>query len=95
MKIKILFFGVTRDIIEDNCIEIELTLGTSVMDLQQILKKKYSGLNDIENFAVAVNEEYANGEYAINKNYVIAIIPPVSGGWINETMKKWDNEWIS
>jgi len=80
MRIKILLFGITRDIIGDNSIEIELTSGISVLDLQQMLKKKYSGLNDIENFAVAVNEEYASGEYTINKNDVIAIIPPVSGG---------------
>jgi len=80
MRIKILLFGITRDIIGDNSIEIELTSGISVLDLQQMLKKKYSGLNDIENFAIAVNEEYARGEYTISKNDVIAIIPPVSGG---------------
>jgi len=80
MRIKILLFGITRDIIGDNSIEIELTSGISVLDLQQMLKKKYSGLNDIENFAVAVNEEYASVEYAIQENDVIAIIPPVSGG---------------
>ena len=80
MRIKILLFGITRDIIGENSIEIELALGISVIDLQQILKKKYSGLNDIENFAVAVNEEYASGEYVIQEKDVIAIIPPVSGG---------------
>ena len=80
MRIKILLFGITRDIIGDNSIEIELEPNISVMDLQQMLKKKYSGLNDIESFAVAVNEKYTSGEYTIQENDVIAVIPPVSGG---------------
>ena len=52
----------------------------SVVNMQQILKKEYSGLTDIENYAIAVNEEYVSEEYKLNDNDVVAIIPPVSGG---------------
>ncbi len=80
MKIKILFFGIVRDIVGENYMELELTHEISVKNIQHILKKKYSGLTDIENFAVAVNEEYVTGTYSVQENDVLAIIPPVSGG---------------
>jgi sulfur-carrier protein len=80
VKIKILFFGIVRDIVGENAIELELNKDISVSIFQQILKEKYPGLTDIKNYAVAVNEEYVSGTYSIQQNDVIAIIPPVSGG---------------
>lgn len=80
MKVKVLFFGIVRDIVGENSIELELIEDSSVNIFHQVLRKRYSGLTDIENFAVAVNEEYADRDYLIHENDVIAIIPPVSGG---------------
>ncbi len=80
MKVKILFFGIVRDIVGENSMELELNQEMSIKNIQQILKEKYSGLTDIENYAVAVNEEYVNGAFFIQENDVLAIIPPVSGG---------------
>ena len=80
MKIKTLFFGITRDIVNNGSIEFELSKGMTIDKFQNFLLEKYSDLNDIENYAFAVNEEYVTNEYLIKEGDVIAIIPPVSGG---------------
>ncbi len=80
MQLKILFFGIVRDIVGKNSIDLNVSTDISVVNMQQILKKEYSGLTDIENYAIAVNEEYVSEEYKLNDNDVVAIIPPVSGG---------------
>ncbi len=80
MIIKVLLFGIVRDIVGENIIELDMNSGISIKDFQDLLTEKYNGLNDIENFAIAVNEAYVNEDYIILKNDVVAIIPPVSGG---------------
>ncbi len=80
MQLKVLFFGIVRDIVGENSIDLNVSTDISVVNMQQILKKEYSGLTDIENYAIAVNEAYVNEDYKLNDNDVIAIIPPVSGG---------------
>ena len=80
MKIKTLFFGITRDIVKNSTIEFELADDTTINKLQKILFEKYSGLTDIKNYAFAVNEEYVNADYLIKVGDVVAVIPPVSGG---------------
>ena len=80
MKIKTLFFGITRDIVDNGAVEFELSKGMTIDKFQNFLLEKYSGLNDIENYAFAVNEEYVTNEYLLKEGDVIAVIPPVSGG---------------
>jgi len=75
-----LFFGVSRDQTnkdeENLVIEGELTAG----ELKSILKDKYPKLEDIQSFAIAVNESYADDSLTLKEGDTIAIIPPVSGG---------------
>jgi molybdopterin converting factor subunit 1 len=80
MKIKVLLFGIVKDIVGENTIDLDLGPTISINDFQQIMRNKFAGLKDIENFAIAVNEEYVNRDYKIKNNDVVAIIPPVSGG---------------
>ena len=44
------------------------------------LEEKYPRLKELASYMVAVNDEYASTNIAINENDEIAIIPPVSGG---------------
>jgi len=80
MKIKVLLFGIVKDIVGENTIYLDLDSTISVKDFQHIMRNKYTDLKDIENFAIAVNEEYVKRDYTIQNNDVVAIIPPVSGG---------------
>ena len=80
MKVKILFFGVAKDISKVNSVEFELKKDANVFDFLQLLKEKYSGFTAINDFSIAVNEEYAEKDVVLSESDVIAIIPPVSGG---------------
>ena len=80
MKIQLLFFGITTDLVGENSIFYELKSVATVQDLKNELLLNYSKLKNIEEFAIAVNEEYAENDLVLEENDVVAIIPPVSGG---------------
>ncbi|WP_445382188.1 molybdopterin converting factor subunit 1 [Robiginitalea sp. IMCC43444] len=80
---KILLFGITRDIIGDGSLMLaeEDSKGLSTVgELKAQLKKEYPELDDLSSLAVAVNQQYATDEESINGSDEIALIPPVSGG---------------
>jgi len=80
MKIKILFFGIAKDITGVNALDIELNDTFNSNELKELLKEKYSKFNAINDFSLAVNEAYIDEVYSLKNNDVVAIIPPVSGG---------------
>lgn len=80
MKIQVLFFGICTDLIGENSLEFKVQKDTTVKQLKQNLIAKYPSLKNINDFAIAVNEEYAEDEFILQKKDVVAIIPPVSGG---------------
>jgi len=80
MKIQVLFFGITTDLTGKNSTFFELDSNTTVWDLKQQLIAKFSKLQHLHEFAIAVNEEYATDDLNLIDGDVVAIIPPVSGG---------------
>lgn len=80
MKYKINLFGVTRDIVGGNIIEVEMGKSADVQTILSELKTKYPKLKDIKSLLVAVNSEYAESDLTLSENDEIALIPPVSGG---------------
>ncbi len=80
MIIKILFFGIARDISEKNSIEIEVKESLNIEDLKILLKNKYPKFDMINDFSLAVNETYTDDDYLLCNKDIVAIIPPVSGG---------------
>lgn len=80
MKIQLLFFGITTDLVGKNSLSFELNSEATVENLKDILIKEFPKLKNIHQFAIAVNEEYADDDLLINNGDVVAIIPPVSGG---------------
>jgi molybdopterin converting factor subunit 1 len=80
MKIKTLFFGITTDLIGASQLDIDINEKTSIKDFKEVLKKVYSQLENIDSYAIAVNEEYATDATVLNERDVVAVIPPVSGG---------------
>ena len=80
MKIQVLFFGITTDLVGKNSLTYNLKENTSIKDLKNQLISDFSNLKNINEFAIAVNEEYANDDVIIKDSDVVAIIPPVSGG---------------
>ncbi|MDW7694186.1 MoaD/ThiS family protein [Flammeovirgaceae bacterium SG7u.111] len=80
MKITILCFGITRDIIGKFEVTMELKSGANVQDLLNTLETNYPKLQGLNSLKVAANSEYIPHSYEINPNDEIALIPPVSGG---------------
>ncbi|MGB0880372.1 MAG: MoaD/ThiS family protein [Polaribacter sp.] len=80
MLIKTLFFGITTDLVKASELELEISENSSVNDFKEKLKATYPQLQNIDSYAIAVNESYANDDVVLQKNDVVAIIPPVSGG---------------
>ncbi|MCL7752294.1 MoaD/ThiS family protein [Polaribacter sp. Z022] len=80
MKIKVLFFGITTDLVATSNLELGVLEGLSVSSFKNLLKENYPKLENIDSYAIAVNEEYASNELLLKENDVIAVIPPVSGG---------------
>ena len=80
MNVRILLFGITRDIIGGSSIERKIEEGQNVEDLMTGLRMSYPALNELTSLMVAVNNEYVDSDLIIHENDEIALIPPVSGG---------------
>ncbi len=80
MKIELLFFGITTDLIGKNSMIFHLLENATIKDLKEGLCSDYKSLAKIDEYAVAVNENYANDDQTLNEGDIVAIIPPVSGG---------------
>jgi molybdopterin synthase sulfur carrier subunit len=80
MKVKILCFGITRDLLGGFEKEIELPDGASVAFLKHQLTEDYPAFKKLNSLRIAVNEEYGNDEQVISEKDEIVLIPPVSGG---------------
>jgi len=80
MEIQLLFFGITTDLVGKNSILYSLSDNTTVDQLKKILISQFPALKNLNEFAIAVNEDYAEDVLILNDGDVVAIIPPVSGG---------------
>ena len=80
MEIQVLFFGITTDLVGKNSMCFEVPENYSVQDLKNQLISQFSSLKNINDFAIAVNEEYAANDLQLKNRDIVAIIPPVSGG---------------
>jgi len=80
MKLNILAFGITKDIVGGSSIDIEIPEGWSVAELKTHLGTHYPAMKELTSLLIAVNEEYGDDTYVLKEKDEIALIPPVSGG---------------
>lgn len=80
MKIKILAFGIAKDIFGSSFIEVEVAEDLQVAQLKSTMEYIYPKLKEIKSYMIAINDEYAQDDMSIQASDEIAIIPPVSGG---------------
>ena len=80
MDITILLFGILRDVVGESKLDRAVKLNATLEILRQDLAKEFPGLNNYKNYSIAVNEVYAENDWIIKENDVLALIPPVSGG---------------
>jgi len=80
MKIRVLAFGIAKDIFGGPWAEVELQNDSTVSNLQFALEQQYPKLKQLRSYLLAVNNEYALPGDGIHERDEIAVIPPVSGG---------------
>ena len=80
MDIKILAFGIARDILGGPDLKFSGPENLTVGQLLDLLKERYPAFGELTSLAIAVNAEYADEGQLITANDEVVIIPPVAGG---------------
>ena len=81
MKVRVLFFGITREItgLQEEC--AELGEGARVGELFELYARRFPRLGEMgRSLALAVNEDFGERERMLKENDEVAFLPPVSGG---------------
>ena len=79
MRVRVLFFGVLRDVVGASERELEVETGATAGDVVTLCR---AGAQDgiWMSSAVAVNQEYAKSDWVLADGDEVALLPPVSGG---------------
>ena len=86
MRVRVLFFGVLKDLAGKSSEVLELPDGAVVRDLLSHYFSEVPPMRkSLASIAVAVNQEYARPEAVLKTNDEVGLLPPVSGGSEDET----------
>lgn len=81
MRVRILFFGMLKELAGRASDTIEVAEGASVADVLRNYEAQIPRLKDaLSSLALAVNQQYAGPGTKLNPDDEIALLPPVSGG---------------
>ncbi len=81
MHVRVLFFGMLKDLAGKSADSLQLHDGSSVRELLSECEKRSPRIADsLSSLAVAVNQQYADIEKVLNDGDEVALLPPVSGG---------------
>ncbi len=80
MKVKLLAFGIAKEIIQARSTEFPIQPGETVASLKEKLLHKYPDFSKLKVLSLAVGENYQEDTYVLSDEDEVAIIPPVSGG---------------
>ena len=81
MRVRVLFFGMLKDMAGKSSDLLDLPESASVADLLAHYQGRISRFKDsLPSLAVAVNQQYAGPETKLKADDEVALLPPVSGG---------------
>lgn len=80
MRITVLYFASLADKAQQGQQQLDLADNLSLSELYTQLKQQHGFELDISKVRVAINDEFASWDDAINNGDTIAFIPPVAGG---------------
>jgi MoaE-MoaD fusion protein len=81
MRVRVLFFGILKEIAGKPAEEVELPEGASVRDALARFEAQTPQLRELlSSVACAVNQQYSGPETKLNPGDELALLPPVSGG---------------
>ena len=79
MKVNVLFFGATADVVGNREVEFDFANGTKSDSAFQQVVEKFPKLAE-HSLLFALNQEYINDAVTISENDELAIFTAVSGG---------------
>jgi len=81
MQIRVLYFGVLKDVMGHDSAVMEMAEGASVAELLTLHRAGTNAASSVwDSIAVAVNQEYARAGDVLKDGDEVALLPPVSGG---------------
>jgi molybdopterin converting factor small subunit len=80
MNIKVVAFGIAKDILKGRELQLEVKDASTVADVKERLKTDFPAFQKLVKFSLAVGEEYRNDDFVISENQEVIVIPPVAGG---------------
>jgi molybdopterin converting factor subunit 1 len=80
MLIKLLCFGITKEIIGQFEHQIELPDNQTIADLRAEIIVQFPDFQKLKSLKFALNDEYVGEDTILKPNAEIVLIPPVSGG---------------
>src|SRR5258706_16156662 len=81
MRVRVLFFGMLKDLMGRSSDELSLPAGSTVADLLARYEQAVPRLHDYSRaIALSVNQQYAAPTAALHDNDEVGMLPPVSGG---------------
>ena len=85
MQVRVLYFGMLRDVTGQQREAVDLSNGSHLSDLYAELERRYPKLQSFRtSLALTVNQEYADTAAELHNNDEVALVPPVSGGATEE-----------
>ena len=81
MQIRVLFFGVLKELIGRSFETVEVPVGARLDDLLARYIQRFTRLQELlPSLALSVNQEYSRGDRLLHEGDEVALLPPVSGG---------------
>ena len=81
MRVRVLFFGILKDLAGKSEDSIDLQDGASVRDVLAHYGSRIPHFSEsLNSLAVAVNQQYAGPDTVLTPSDEVALLPPVSGG---------------
>jgi molybdopterin converting factor small subunit len=80
MTIRLLAFGIAKDILAAPAMTIELAEAATIADLKQYLFHHYPSFQQLRSLSFAVGTTYEQDHRILDDQEEVVIIPPVSGG---------------
>lgn len=81
MQVRVLFFGILKDLAGRGSDSISLPEHATVSDVLQYYEQRLNANHALwSSIAISVNQEYARADAQLRSNDEVALLPPVSGG---------------
>jgi molybdopterin synthase catalytic subunit len=81
MQIRVLFFGVLKDIVGSPAETVDVPAGACLDDLLAPYLERFTRLQEmLPSLALSVNQEYSRSDHPLHEGDEVALLPPVSGG---------------